>query len=198
MGESENSLNYYNYAGRQFKCRACDWTGLGESLVQGEAFRECFEVLCPNCHAMVAAIMYPTLAESRSNPGAESELDRLARLNFERRQQEYLERRLRAPEQLPELEFGAFVAEWDQIGNDIVIRCGSKVLFSEPSSFECYDRYKEIASIMKEKYGGKMLGLIPTKSSCLDLYGDSIASRSILNDFHLQMFGMPIDFKRSV
>ncbi len=85
-----------------------------------------------------------------------------------------------------------FIAEWDQVGEEIVIRCGNEILFKEPAFFECYERFIEIAKIMKEKYGDKFWGMTPSERSWLDLYGDRIAAPSMLKNFHIELFGVPM------
>lgn len=60
----------------EIQCSECDWKGKGEQCVQGEMFKELFELDCPNCSRRLMAIPYPTIEESRANWDRVSEEDK--------------------------------------------------------------------------------------------------------------------------
>ncbi|MCB0210261.1 MAG: hypothetical protein KDJ52_13065 [Anaerolineae bacterium] len=43
-------------------------------------------------------------------------------------------------------------------------------------AWEVYDRFAEIAAILKQKYGTRLVDLVPTSRSLYALYGDSTAA----------------------
>ena len=53
-----------------------------------------------------------------------------------------------------------------------LIKHGDAVIFSEPARYEEYRRFKEVAEILKAKYGDRIKDLVPTEGSKLNLYGD--------------------------
>jgi hypothetical protein len=80
---------------------------------------------------------------------------------------------LTGPGQLPELEGGQLVLTWDQIEVDSIILHEDRVIWREKTGWEVYERFEEIASILKEKYGKRLVDIIPTPRSLYALYGDS-------------------------
>jgi hypothetical protein len=46
-----------------------------------------------------------------------------------------------------------------------------------------------VSKIKREKYGYRVVGMVPSEPGWLDLFGDRLASPSILRDFHLGLFG---------
>ena len=80
---------------------------------------------------------------------------------------------LTAPEQLPELEGDKLVLTWDQIEADSIILHGDLVIWRERTGWEVYERFEEIAAILIEKYGRRLVDIVPTPRSLYALYGDS-------------------------
>jgi hypothetical protein len=54
------------------------------------------------------------------------------------------------------------------------------VIFSEPAFYEGYERFIEVAQILRNRYGAASRDLVPTKASELYLYGDYSGSRAIV------------------
>ena len=80
---------------------------------------------------------------------------------------------LTAPGQLPELEGEKLILIWDQIEADSLILHGNRVIWRERTGWEVFDRFEEIASILKQRYGKRLKDIIPTPRSLYALYGDS-------------------------
>jgi len=78
-----------------------------------------------------------------------------------------------APGQLPELEGEKLVLTWDQIEADSIILQGDRVIWRETTGWEVYERFEEIAGILKQKYSKRLVDLVPTSRSLYALYGDS-------------------------
>ena len=57
-----------------------------------------------------------------------------------------------------------------------LLRQGNHVIFSEPAVYEGYARFEEVAQILKQRYGAALRDLVPSPSSELYLYGDSLSS----------------------
>ena len=88
--------------------------------------------------------------------------------------------RLKAPEQLPELDARELVVIWDCVKETddrvTVLRHGDTVIWREPALFEGYQRFREIVLILREKYGERLADVIPTETSELYLYGDKLSA----------------------
>ena len=80
---------------------------------------------------------------------------------------------LTIPEHLPELEDEKLVLTWDQLEADSIILHGNQVIWRERTGWEVYDRFEEIAGILKQKYGKRLVDIVPTPRSLYALYGDS-------------------------
>jgi hypothetical protein len=177
-------INYYdNWRNELYECKNCGWKGLGEKLIQGEVFRELFEVDCPSCRERVSTVMHPTLAESRENWDKVSSEDK-AMIEFaESRQADFAQRALRTPAQLPDLTGNDLVIVWDienYDGGDTIIRCGDEVLWCEPAFYEGYERFVEVADILFQRYGKRIKDFIPSSQSEMCLYGDRIGAPGVI------------------
>ncbi len=83
---------------------------------------------------------------------------------------------LYSPRQLPDLDGERLVLTWDQDCADSIVRYGAITVWNERSGWEVYDRFEEIAVILKHKYGSRLVDLLPTPSSRYALLGDSSAA----------------------
>ncbi|MEJ7745382.1 MAG: hypothetical protein WKF61_01230 [Luteimonas sp.] len=98
---------------------------------------------------------------------------------------------LKTPEQLPDLEGDDIVLLWDaedyQRGGDTLIRYGSEVIWREPAQYEGYERFIEVANLLKQKYGDRLQDLVPSRNSELYLYGDALGSPSRISKFREEL-----------
>lgn len=169
-------LTYYTYKGERFRCKHCAWQGLGSDLVQGEMFDELFELDCPSCHEKVTFVMYPTLADARANWDRLTDDERGEIELLERERARFDELCLKTPDQLPDISEHEFSLTWDFADGMTLLRQGNHVIFSEPAVYEGYARFEEVAQILKQRYGAALRDLVPSPSSELYLYGDSLSS----------------------
>jgi len=190
--------NYYdNWKKQRFTCRNCGWQGTGADCPQGESFRELFEINCPACGEHVAVVSYPTIEEAKHNWDKLSEGDRLLVSVVEQKQQDFDARRLKWPRQLPDIEEESFSLVWDEedhpSSSDTVIKLGRQIIWREPAIYEGYERFGEVAKILRRRYGPKLTDLIPTKRSLFCLYGDYLsAPRRVLESrARLGSLGVP-------
>jgi hypothetical protein len=77
------------------------------------------------------------------------------------------------PGQLPELEGDKLILTWDQIEAYSIVLYGDRVLWRERTGWEVYERFEEIAAILKQKYDRRLVDIVPTPRSLYALYGDS-------------------------
>jgi hypothetical protein len=82
---------------------------------------------------------------------------------------------LTAPEQLPDLPGAKLILTWDQIDAGSIILHEDQVIWRERTGWEVYDRFEEIAGILKQRYGKRLVDIVPTPRSLYALYGDSTA-----------------------
>lgn len=80
---------------------------------------------------------------------------------------------LLSPRQLPELTGETLILIWDQVDADSTIRHGDTIIWRERTGWEVYERFEEIAAILKHTYGERLIDLVPTQRSLYALYGDS-------------------------
>ncbi len=128
---------------------------------------------------MLAIVSYPTLEELRANqdkPGIREYVEQIdAGLD------KFAREKLREPEQLPEIDEDSITPRWDTITAipmtaRTLIKHGDTVIFSEPARWEEYERFAEVAEILKAKYGHRLRDLVPTPRSEDWLYGDKYSA----------------------
>lgn len=176
---------YDDWKSAVLECWRCGWKGtFNEGLV--EAFDQLMDSTCPKCDGdapMLAIVNYPTLEESRQNWSRLSPSEQAgiaAREAFVRR---FEQERLKSPDQLPDIEGAELVLVWDFVstiseGAKTVLRHADTEIWREPALFEGADRFEEIVSILRTKYGDRITDLVPTDESQLYLLGDRSSSRA--------------------
>ncbi len=162
-----------------YVCDKCGWKGTGEDCTQGEMFNDLYEIDCPSCGKRVDVVLYPTIEESRANWEKVSDADKAMIEAREQFIKEAESRCLESPEELPEVKGEVLIFVWDQHKyeknrDDTVITYGKQVIWTEPAFYEGYDRFIEVAKILKKKYGDRFIDLIPAQRSGNYLYGDRI------------------------
>ena len=184
---------YYTYKKHHYQCKNCTWQGLGSELRQGELFNELFELDCPSCSESVTFVPYPTTVESRANWDLLSDRERAQVKRVETHLTKFETMSLKTTEQLPDITAPAFSLIWDYVDNMTMLRHGETVIFSEPALYEGYERFEEVALILKERYGTALTDLVPSQASWFYLYGDAISSSSRLQKFRRITFNLPAD-----
>lgn len=172
-------MNYYEWREATHHCKHCGWSGTGKETKLQEAFRELAEYGCASCSERIAVVAYPTTAEMRSS-GPPS--DRMLADVVDQGRDEWGRRALRSGDQLPEIDGDNLVLAWDRVDRDIVISLGDRVVWRELGAWEESDRFGEIAEILVARYGARLADLVPTVDSLDALYGDRLASVSIVKD----------------
>ena len=170
-----------DYESVVLECPKCHWKGTfehGSVDYHAELHAECADCSCPNCDyfdaPMLAIVSYPTIEEARAHsdrPGIREWVQAI-----DRGLDEFEAQKLRTPEQLPEIGEDNFTLTWDFEADEdygrTLIKHGDVVIFSEPARYEEYRRFKEVAEILKAKYGDRIKDLVPTEGSKLNVYGD--------------------------
>ena len=163
-----------------FDCPKCKWRGKGSELRQGELYDYCYEVICPSCEEHITAVQFPSIQEALDNQDKLSEDERRDVLAAKRRRDEYERVKLHSPSDLPDIHEPAFILTWDVVWkserDQIEIKHGDKVIFTEPGGYEEYEKFIEVARIVRERYGEAVRDLVPTEASRLNLYGDKLGS----------------------
>lgn len=161
----------------------CGWSG---TAVSGsiEFFDECFAYECPQCGRTLAVFPHLSIEETKRRAAEGNEKAKLE-LPGALRREAFLKRaaasELRTPEQLPDLDGDELIIEWDfddgKPGDHeswTVLRHEGQEIWREVAYFEGLDRYREVASILIEKYGNRLVGFPSTKASAYYLHGDEI------------------------
>ena len=125
-------------------------------------------------------MLHPTTEEARANWDKVSEWDRKNIEKAEAFRAEFERRKLRELSQLPDIPEPSFTLSWDCAGEEshkeTLIKHGETIIFAEPALWEGYERFVEVAELLRARYGTALRDLIPTKGSELYLYGDASGS----------------------
>lgn len=177
---------YYRFKSETFRCKKCKWEGLGSALKTGELFESLFELDCPQCHAVVDHISYPT-AEETLMFGSEAE--KKDALQSVERRNAYLAAQLKDISLLPDIDDTdiAFVlTPFDDVYLAIMYK--EQVIWKEKRGYEYYERYIAVGRLLKEKYGDKMIDFVPLNDD-LNLYGDRLSAIDKVNAFRAELRG---------
>lgn len=180
--------DYYSYEIENFSCRHCGWTGTGKEVEMGEMFDDGFEVDCPNCHEnFPGLIMLPMIEEVLEKGSDENKLTALA---MKTSRDKWLVSLLKNTNQLTDLhdDFMIFVLrELKDDGEDyIVITYNGKVVWKEIRVYEYYYSFIEIGKLFKEKYGNRMVDIVPDVDG-IYLYGDNTHSFQLIEEFREEL-----------
>lgn len=191
------TYNYYDdWEKLLFLCPRCGWIGKFEdgNVTDTADGSRCS---CPRCDFFrsptLATVLDPTLDEMRANidkPGVREELER-----WERAIAWFEERKLKTPDQLPDIDDPEFVLTWDFDQDDqkkswTIIKNGQQEIFREPARWEGYPRYETVAKILVEKYGKRLKDLVPTSDSEMYLWGDRLSAPQWIQAKRKEIFGV--------
>jgi hypothetical protein len=185
--------NYYdNWRTETHECPYCKWNGSGSSLSQGEVTGDYFELLCPACYGVVTIVMNPTTEESRANWEKLSDQERRQVEEIEQLRAEFESNKLTEASSLPEIDSDSFTLYWDfdyaGFDSDTLIKYGDTIIFREPVIYEGYERFIEVAQLLRARYGTALADLIPTDASKAYLYGDRLSSPGTVEDARKRIF----------
>ena len=167
---------YYSYKQTTYNCKHCKWNGLGSLTEMGDIGCDWnfFELLCPKCHELLGTVLFPTHDEVKLYGTEEEKKESNKREEFIN---EVNESRLKTVDQLVDIiDDDHIIINWDYDGKDNLIKYKNVILWREKATYESYERYLEVARILREKYRGRLQDFIPTPRSELYLYGDSLNS----------------------
>lgn len=177
-----------------YSCSQCGWQGRGAELEIGECYNGFGGLDCPKCRTELSTILFPTTEEIRANWDVASEDDRLMCEAVEATRERFERLKLRDPAQLSEIQDESFFLIWDEehgapgSGNQTIIRHCNRCLWREPAGFENPWRFREVAGVLRERYGTRVTDLVPTARSLVDLYGDRHGSRTEVRDARRTLF----------
>jgi hypothetical protein len=187
-------FNYYDdWRSAELECPACHWKGTFEqgSVEQHDAHMDCS---CPKCDfftaPMLSIVSYPTVAEMKASGDPEG-LKQAERI--EQFQSKFEARMLARKEQLPEIDAESFSLAWDFDEKDgerlTIIRHGDRVLYTELANWQGFEfRFEQVCKIVREKYGERVLDLVPTSASELYLYGDRVRAPKEVEEIRKKIF----------
>ena len=176
--------NYYDgWEKKTYTCPACGWQGVGNDCHKGHVYEMLFGLDCPNCGEEIDAISFPTIQETNANWDKASEADRLMAKLAEKGYQDLQDTMLRSAQQLPEISGDQLILVWDYESPKMfeswtVIRYGDMIIWRESCGWEIYERFMEVLGILKEKYGKRLIDVVPTIRSLDTLYGDRLSASS--------------------
>jgi hypothetical protein len=88
---------------------------------------------------------------------------------------------LESPSQLPEIAGNhELIFVWDQDEWDSLILYGRFVVWREWTGFEVFERFEEVLGILKQKYGKRLIDVVPTLRSLYCLYGDRFIGSGVV------------------
>ena len=188
---SPTTSTFYTYKDLQYRCKHCAWQGMGGELEYGEEFDQLVELDCPVCQTKVSFVMYPTLAESRDNWAHLSDSEKAQVEQIENAQARFNALCLKSPEQLPRIDQLFFRLTWDFENDEdmTLLKYEDAVIYREPAVYEGFERFEEVARILKLRYGNALKDLVPSPASETYLYGDSLTASDRINNFRREFFG---------
>ena len=180
--------DYFTYKASTFICRHCGWTGPGNKVKMGDWYDDGFEVDCPKCHERFPElIMFPMIDEVMEKG---SKKDKLAAAKQKKSREKWLASILTNINQLPDLDSDlmTFVLREVKEGgeNYIEITYNDEVVWKEIRVYEYYERFIEIGKLFKEKYGKRMIDIVPDVNGVY-LYGDDSRAGQLIDDFRKEL-----------
>lgn len=169
-------------------CPKCGWSG---TFMQGsvEHHNELMDCSCPDCDCferpMLAIVSYPTNEEMEANINHLSEHERRELAYRKHVVDSFQKNCLKTADQLPDLADAQITLSWgvDKEGaadSQTIIRYGEQVVWSEPLIWEGYERFKEVVALLKEKYGDRLVDVVPTAQGEAYLCGDRWNARDFV------------------
>ena len=83
--------------------------------------------------------------------------------------------------------------------SETLIKYGDTIIFREPVVFEGYERFIEVAQVLRSRYGAALHDLVPTDRSSTYLYGDCLSSPRTVDEARERIFskaaGNPLENK---
>jgi len=139
---------------------------------------------------MLAIVSYPTLEETEANFDRLSEQEKAELAQRKQFVSSFESSCLKTLDQLPDLSEAQITLSWDFSGEEAgdaqtVIRHGDQVVWSEPAIWEGYERFEEIIAMLKQKYGERLVDVVPTTASELYLYGDRLSASGFVEKVRL-------------
>jgi DNA-directed RNA polymerase subunit RPC12/RpoP len=162
-------------------CPKCGWEDAAtEASI--ELYEGLCELECPKCSERLIVVVFPTPETTRAaaaagNARAQEELAGLERREARRAKAQAVA--LTRPSQLPDA-VGPVDVIWDfeEHGDECltILRAGDQVLWGELAYWEGIERFKEVAAILRRRYGRELRSITPSPASTLFLYGDKLSA----------------------
>ncbi len=176
---------------KEYTCSSCSWSGTGSDSARGLLYRGKFvELTCPTCSASLDVLILPAEKGCAHSLEGLSEEQLKAKAEAAEQERQYRDKCLSSADQLPILADGEITLSWDMEEDQTLIRNGETVIWSEPAVYEGFDRFEQIALLLKEKYGTRLKDLAPTDRSKLFLYGDYEPSLAFIIKVRKELFGV--------
>jgi hypothetical protein len=201
---AEKHLSYYNddWKNEILVCSDCGWSGTFDEGVV-EYHSDCVHSSCPTCVRagcapseayMLAVVSFPTLRETEANLDCLSDFEKTVLASRQRFVADYEARRLRTADQLPDIAAPQITLSWDYTGegagdSQTVIRHDEQVVWSEPAVWEGFERFAAVLAILKQKYGARLVDVVPTDASELYLYGDRFSATAVVRQARSNLQG---------
>lgn len=193
----------------KFHCEKCNWEYIFYKEGK-EVFEENITVsFCPDCGTFLGEAELIAVSDINKNGEEVKKIEKkhVVKTDFEIEIEEFIKKvglnaRLNSFEQLPDLEGESFVFvfhnagtlgfnlkyyKFETFGEEwafIAITEKDKIIWVEPYTYLCrYQRYMQIALIFKEKYGSKMINIVPDNNKAYFNYVGSDAAFEELNKF---------------
>jgi hypothetical protein len=185
------SIYSEGWMNKAYTCDGCSWSGTGGESVRGLPHRGKFiELTCPTCSELLDVLILPAEKGCAHSREGLTEEQLQAKEEADEQERLYREKCLSSTNQLPNLPDADMTLTWDMEQDQTQIRIGEAVIWSEPAVYEGFDRFEQIALILKEKYGNRLKDLVPADRSKLFLYGDYEPSLAFLIKLRKELFGV--------
>lgn len=177
---------YYSWKMDIVSCDKCKWSGYGLNAKIGGVMDSTFFLNCPNCgKEFIEFILFPTIAEAKDHGSLKEKME----INkIEAFWENYEKEKLKNADEISNVKSNQFILEWDlNKEHTQLIRYKNKIIWREPAIYESYQRFIEIGTILKQKFGTRLQDFIPTDRSKPYLYGDKAIAIILVEEFRKKL-----------
>ncbi|MFZ4590882.1 MAG: hypothetical protein ACOYN6_07785 [Ignavibacteria bacterium] len=185
-------FNFLDLKETNLSCPECGWKGIATDTKKDDGLSDYGEVLlCPLCGFNLGFADYPTLKDKIDRNIADVFEQKIYQLGIDRKAS-FEKNKLKDISQLKDINDNNIYLVWTFAGKGkyietLCIMYHEEIIWEELAWFECYERFIEIAKILKTKYGVRLKDLIPSDNSYTYLYGDNFNADDIINKTRKQI-----------
>lgn len=161
--KAQQSFRWYEKWDKvELTCSHCGWHGSAHSKElepRGSNDQNDCEFRCPQCSRLLLIIDYAaTMDDILRNWDVIDQCTRSAVLSTPERMEQFEQKKLTSPEQLPDLKKGAGFLTWDIVRHESgeisnIVKHGPRMVWIQPALWDGADEFVRVAKILAARYG---------------------------------------------